>query len=311
MIDKLKFLGEQFSRHLKALYDWGNYLTRGVLGIVWDAFQHFGIANASEAAASITFYAIFSLFPFLLALIVGGSFVLQSEQVQQWVLEVVADILPVAERLIERNIHAVLGRRGAVGLIALIGLVWSATGVLMVLARNINRAWPEAKLRSFVEDRLMALGMITGLAVLLVISLVSNTIFNVLARFSIPIGGGVVMNEIPLWAMLLSTVPRLFTFLAFLGLYRWVPNTKVRWSEAFWGALIATPAGEIATNSFSWYLSSGVVRYELIYGSLGTVVALMLWIYISVLIALFGAHLSAAVTRHGRGKQQEEGAMSQ
>ncbi len=311
MIDKLKSIEERFSRYIKALYDRVNPLTHGVLGIVWDAFQQFGIANASEAAASITFYAIFSLFPFLLALIVGGSFVLQSEQVQQWVLETVAEILPVAERLIERNIHAVLGRRGTVGLIALMGLVWSGTGVLMVLARNINRAWPEAKLRSFIEDRLMALGMVTGLAILLGLSLVSNTVFSVLARFSIPIGGGVTMNETPLWTTLLSIVPRLFAFLAFLGLYRWVPNTKVRWSDAFWGALIATPAGEIATNSFSWYLSSGVARYELVYGSLGTVVALMLWIYISVLIALFGAHLSAAVTRHRCAKRQAEGTASQ
>ena len=61
--------------------------------------------------------------------------------------------------------------------------------------------------------------------------------------------------------------------------------------------------GEIATDGFSWYLSSGIVRYELVYGSLGTVVALMLWIYIGVLITLFGAHLSAAVARHRRGKR--------
>ena len=306
MTDDSESFREQFSRKLKALYERANDLTHGVLGIVWDAFRHFSQANASEAAASVTFYAIFSLFPFLLALIVGGSFVLQSEQVQQWVFEVVAQIVPVAERLIERNIQAVLGRRGTVGLIALIGLVWSATSVLTVLARNINRAWPEAELRSFVEDRLMALGMVTGLAALLGLSSISNTVFNVLARFSIPIGGGIEMDETPLWTTLLSVVPRLFAFLALLGLYRWVPNTKVRWSEAFWGALVATPAAEIATNSFSWYLSSGIIQYELIYGSLGTVVALMLWIYISILITLFGAHLSAAVTRHARGKRQEE-----
>jgi membrane protein len=176
--------------------------------------------------------------------------------------------------------------------------------VLTILARNINRAWPKAEIRSFVEDRLMALGMVTGLMVLLVISSVSSTTFNVLARFSVPIGGGVSMNETPWWTTLLSTVPRLFVFLALLGLYHWVPNAEVKWSEAFWGALVATPAGEIATNGFSWYLSTGIVQYELVYGSLGTVAALMLWIYIGVLIILFGAHLTAAVTRHRHKNQQ-------
>ena len=108
------------------------------------------------------------------------------------------------------------------------------------------------------------------------------------------------MNETPLWTTFLGSAPRLLVFFALWGLYRWMPNTKVRWSEAFWGALVATPAGEIATDGFSWYLSSGIVHYELVYGSLGTVVALMLWIYIGFTITLFGAHLSAAVARHKR-----------
>jgi len=293
------------SNRLKALYGWGNRLSGGVLGIVWDAIQHFGRANTSEAAASVTFYAIFSLFPLLLALIVGGSFVLQSELVRQWVLDTVVETLPVAEKLIEKNIQVVLGRRGTVGIIALIGLVWSATSVLTILGRNINRAWTDAETRNFVQDRLMALGMITGLALLLITSSVSNTVFNVLARFSIPIGGGFSMVKTPLWATMLSIVPRLFVFFGLWGLYRWAPNTKVQWSEAFWGALIATPAAEIATDGFSWYLSSGIVQYELVYGSLGTVVALMLWIYIGVLTTLFGAHLSAAVTRYKCAKQAQ------
>jgi membrane protein len=296
-------IGNSKKKHpdkLETLYNRANSLTGGSLGIVCDAIQHFGDTRAAEAADSITFYAIFSLFPLLLALIVGGSFVLQSEKVQQQVLGVVAEFFPVAQQLIERNIQGVLEMRGTVGIIALIGLIWSGTGVLMALSRNINRAWPQAKPRNFVQDRLMALGLVSILAVLLVISSVSNTVFNVLARFSIPVGRGVSMNETPLWTTFLGSVPRLFVFFALWGLYRWMPNTKVRWSEAFWGALVATPAGEIATDGFSWYLSSGIVHYELVYGSLGTVVALMLWIYIGFTITLFGAHLSAAAARHKR-----------
>jgi membrane protein len=290
--------GKNFADKLKTLYDRANALAGGSLGIVYGTIQHFGAARATEAAASITFYAIFSLFPLLLALIAAGSFVLESEQVQQQVLDFVDEFFPVAQQLIERNIQGVLRLRGTVGLAALISLVWSATGALTVLVRNINRAWPEAEAHNFLKIRLMALGLVSGLAALLALSSISNTVLNVLARFSVPIGGGLSMDETRLWTTLLSAVPRLFVFLALLGLYRWVPNTKVKWSEAFWGALVATPAGEIATNGFTWYLSSGLVRYELVYGSLGTVVALMLWIYIGVLVTLFGAHLSAAVAWH-------------
>jgi membrane protein len=182
--------------------------------------------------------------------------------------------------------------------VALVSLLWSASGVLTVLARNINRAWPEARPRGYVERRLLAVSMVGGLAVLLFLSAVLNTLLDILARFRVPLGGGFLLNETSWWTVLLSTMPRLFAFTALMGLYRWVPNTKVRWSEAFLGALVAMPAGEIATNGFAWYLGSGIPRYELVYGSLGTVVALMLWIYIGVWVTLFGAHLSAAVARH-------------
>jgi membrane protein len=303
-VDSLK---TNFAGKLKQLYGRANRLTGGVLGVVRTAVQHFGEVRAVEAAASIAFFAVFSLFPLLLALIAAGSFVLEIEQVQRRVLDVTAEFLPVAEQLIERNIQGILEKRGAVGVVALLGLVWSATGVLTVLARNINLAWPEAEPRSFVEDRLMALGMVTGLALLLVFSLVSSTVFNVLARFRMPIGGGLSVDEIPLWTTLLTAVPRLLVFLALLGLYRWVPNTRVRWTDAFWGALVATPAGEIVTNGFSWYLSTGLVRFELVYGSLGTVVVLMLWIYIGALTVLFGAHLSAAVARFHRNRTAGSG----
>ena len=67
---------------------------------------------------------------------------------------------------------------------------------------------------------------------------------------------------------------------------------------------MATLAGEIATNGFTWYLSSGIVQYELVYGSLGAIVALMLWIYIGALIILFGAHLGAAIARHAEVGRQ-------
>jgi membrane protein len=299
---KANFVGK-----LKKLYGRANHLTGGVLGIIRIAAQHFEEVRAVEAAAGIAFFAVFSLFPLLLALIVAGSFVLEIEQVQRRVLDVTAEFLPVAERLIERNIRGILERRGAVGVVALLGLVWSATGVLTVLARNINLAWPEAEPRSFVEDRLMALGMVAGLALLLVFSLVSSTVLNVLARFRMPIGGGLSVDETPLWTTLLTAVPRLLVFLALLGLYRWVPNTRVRWMDAFWGALVATPAGEIVTNGFTWYLSTGLVRFELVYGSLGTVVVLMLWIYIGALTVLFGAHFSAAVGRFHRSRAARSG----
>ena len=269
----------------------------GVLEVVVDAARRFNDVRAAQATASIAYYAVFSLFPLLLVLIAAGSFVLESEQVQEQVLDFAAEVFPVSQPLIAKNIQSLLELRGTASVVALVGLLWSATGVLTVLAYNINRAWPEARPRNFVKSRLVALGMFVGLVVLLALSSIASTVLDVLSRFRVPLWGGQAINETPLWAALSSVVLRLFAFLALVGLYRWVPNTTVRWREAFWGALVATLAGQIATKAFTWYLSSGFVHYELVYGSLAAIVALMLWIYVNGLIVLFGAHLSAAVAR--------------
>jgi membrane protein len=98
-----------------------------------------------------------------------------------------------------------------------------------------------------------------------------------------------------LWEVVSRLIPWLFTFLLFFGLYLWVPNVEVERRAALWGAVAAAIAWEVVKNGFVLYLGSGLVKYELVYGSLGAVVALMLWIYLGGWITLFGAHLSAAI----------------
>ena len=161
-------------------------------------------------------------------------------------------------------------------------------------------AWSEAEPRGFLKNRLMALGMVAALTALLTLSLASTTVLDVLPRFRVRLWGGVSVYQTALWAVSSDVVPGLFTLLVFLVLYRWVPSAKVRWSHAFWGSLVAALLWEIATNAFVWYLGSGLVQYELVYGSLGAVVALLFWIYIGGLTTLFGAHVSAAIARRSR-----------
>jgi len=135
--------------------------------------------------------------------------------------------------------------------------------------------------------------------------LVAAALLGVLAQFevSLPFVGNIAFYDTFLWNALSRLVPWALTFFMVLGLYRWAPNARVRWSEAAWGALAATLCWEMSKMGFGWYLESGLARQQLIYGSLGTVVALMLWVYLSGLIILFGAHLSAAI---GHVKQNIE-----
>lgn len=282
-------------KRLKRFTAWADQRSGGALSILRRAAQRFGELRAGEAAASVAFWAFFSLFPLLLFLVAIGSFILASDQAYAQVVNFAGQIFPGSQDLIQQNIQQVLALRGPVGLIGLVGLMWSASEAFDALSRHINRAWSTARPRAAWQYRLLGLGMIGALAGLLVLSLLSTAVASLLNGLQIPLGGSVAIYGTVLWKILAGLVPAIFTFLMFLSLYRWVPHIKVKWSQAMWGALVATLAWQLAATVFTWIVRSGLAQYQLIYGSLGTVVALMLWIYLCSWIALFGAHLSAAV----------------
>ena len=280
------------------IYRKANQRSGGVLGIVKGSIESFGDARGSEAAAGMAYYTLFSLFPLLLALVAAGSYLLDRQQVFQQVVDLVSNAFPISQNLIEENLKQVLALRGAVGLIGLGVALWSASGAFTILTRNVNLAWTGAPPRGFLENRLVALGMVGSLALLLVVSLLSSTILNVLSRFQVPLVDVESLYGTPVWTALSDLVPLVFIFLLFLALYRWVPNEEVPWIAAFWAALVVAAAWEVVANVFAWYVGSGLAQYRVVYGSLGTVVALLFWIYLSAWIIIFGAHLSAAVAKH-------------
>ena len=275
-------------------------LGQTIFKILVDTVRSFLSANAAGAAASIAYYTLFSFFPLLILLIGFASSVLEDEPVQQLVLDAVAQTLPTAQDLVKGNIERALSVGGTVQIAGSIGLLWSATGVFTVLAQSINRAWHTAPARNFLFGRLVALAMVVSLTALLILWVISTTVFGLLPRFEIPIFGGIVIYNTYAWRILSRLIPYFFIFILFLNLYRWIPNTKVRWREALWGAGVSALGWELANSAFALYLGNSLARYQLIYGSLGALIALMLWIYLSSTIVLFGAHLSATVAAHTR-----------
>jgi membrane protein len=279
---------------LQSLYARANKATGGRLQILRRAVKRFGETRATQAAASLAYYIFFSLFPLLLLLISLTSSVLQDSQAQQQTINFIRDAVPVSQQLLEQNIDRVLDLRGTVGIIGLVSLLWSASGAFTILSQNINRAWEGAETRNFLEKRLIGLGMIGVIFLMLLLSLVSTTLINVLPELQFTLEGLGISSR-HLWSLVARLISWIFTLGMFLALYRWVPNTDVSWRAALWGAIVAGVGWELSKGGFAWYLRSGLVQYELVYGSLGTVVALLFWIYLSGNVALLGAHITAAV----------------
>lgn len=268
------------------------------------ANRRFNEVNASEIAASLAYYAIFSLFPLILVLITIGSFILEKELIQNQIMQWLEDFFPLAQNLIIKNIESVIRLRGTVGAMALVGLLWAATNVFFILTLNINRAFPEANLRGFVKNRLMALMMVGFMVAIMIVSLVMNTISNLLVQFQI--NGWFIDNPqgLSISNYLSDFINYLLLFLVVFLLYWWVPNVSVEPKSAISGAIFTVIGWELTTKIFMWYLHSGFVHYELVYGSLGTIISMMLWLYLSSIIILYGAHLASAINRCEKSDEQ-------
>jgi membrane protein len=268
---------------------------REAWSVLTQAVKRYSEVQASEAAAAVAYYTLFSLFPLLLFLVAIASSVLDNPEIQAQILDSIGELLPTSQELVQNNIEQALRVRGTVGTVGMIGLLWSATAVFSILTQNISEAWNDAQPRNFLKLRLMALTIVGSMVALLIMAQTFSTIVKLFSQLDIPVWGTVPIDETFFRRHVLLWGPRFIIFVAFWLMYWWGPNTRVRWQEAAWGAGTTTVAWELLKTVFAWYIASGFARQQLVYGSLGAVVALMLWIFLSAQIILFGAHISAAI----------------
>jgi membrane protein len=273
--------------------------------MVGRAVTRFTQERGSETSASLAYYAFFSIFPMILVFIVIGSFFVDRDVVQSHLVNLLQGVVPGVESVIIQNIDRVLRLRGAVTFVALISLIWSATSVFNILAKNINRAFPQANVPNFFKGRFMGLVMFMSIGLLLLLSLASSTLSGLIPVIDIPFNDKA-LHETTLWQIGALFVPIVINMLTFWALYYWVPRVYVSRRASMIGGLVAGVAWELLNNAFTWYLSSGLSRYRLVYGSLGTIVALLFWIYLTAIIALFGAHLTASIQRLMVQKQKTQ-----
>jgi len=196
--------------------------------------QRFGDMRAGESAAGMSYYALFSLFPMLLFFIVAATFVLEDEAAYQFVLDLAVTALPVSPQVVTDNLQEVLALRGTIGLIAGLGFLWSASGFFGILSHQVNIIRPRAVARTGVHVRLIGLGIVAGLAILLILWLfISPLLRMVLDRLLPRIEGQVdytrqAVNILSYWIFPLG--------ISYL-LYRYAPRGRAHKREAITGAI--------------------------------------------------------------------------
>ena len=270
--------------------------------------------DVSGLAAEIAYRFLFAVFPFgLFVAALGGVIAgwLQVDNPAQQIIDGVGDNLPPdIANAIQPELERVFGTasNGLIWTGALLAL-WAATGGTNALVKGIHRAYGVPEQRPFVMRYVVAVGL-TLLAAA-----------GVIASFVTIIGGAMITQEIAkqlgleaqaFGVLQLLRWPAVFVVLtiAVAILYRYAPSIVIPWRWIAAGSVAFTLGWLLATAALGWY-AANVADYGATYGSLGAVIVLMLWFYLTSALLLIGAELTAALARerspeeiHMRGEER-------
>jgi membrane protein len=265
----------------------------------------FGRDNASTLAAAIAYYTLLSIFPLILGLVAILGVVVSDPAVRDSLINTLAGLFPGASDLISQTINEVVAGRGVAGLVATLGLLFSASGVFSAINVALNQVYHVPRQRSFIVNTLAAIVAVLAIGVVFLASLVLTAVLRLLATFNVPVLG-ISLGEVPLLLPLIGfLLPLVITIGLFAAAYRYVPNVSLTWGDVWPGALLAGLLFEVGKQLFAWYLSA-FAHLNAVYGSLGAVIALVSWAYYAALLFLVGAELNATL-----GREKGSGALGQ
>ena len=283
-----------------------------------DLVNDFLVKNCTQFAAAISFYALFSLFPLTLAVVSGLSFFLGDPESGIDLAHQISALAPVSSDWVGATIAGVVEKRAITGLAAVIGLLWASNAVFGAIRKGVNAAWGISTPRPFLSERLIDLSLTFGAALLILISISTTTIrsfFGLVINWAQAQLCGEELTEAPIirfdgicmfdpafvFGGILDLIAPIFapllTLSTFIVLYRFLPNTAVHVRDVWPGALIAAISFEALKSVFVWYVTA-YPAYNVVYGTLGAVVALLAWIYLSAIVLLFGALVTSRYSRH-------------
>lgn len=251
--------------------------------------------NGTQLAASISYYALFSIFPAAIAMAAIFGLVVKDAQARNDVIDFLLDALPLTEEGGRRDLDSLLDgvtrNSGALGVIGLVGILYSASALMSAVRNSLGAIWGEEHKRPPLTGKALDVLLILALGLLIALSLAAE----IVRSFAVDLSGGLGFLGPALEAALDASgalIPFVLSLIAFAALYRIVPARVHSLRDVWPGVLLAAIGYELAKGGFALYLEN-FGNYSAVYGSLGAVIAFMVFVYIAAIVFLLGAEFAA------------------
>lgn len=268
---------------------------------ITEFFEH----DPFSLAATIAFYTLFSLPAILIIAVVVASTFFDQADVQQALSSQLGSLLgqntanDIGEMLEKARVTDSQWWAKTLGILT---LVFSATTVFVAMQSSINKIWrikpkPRSEVLKYIINRLLSLAVVVCFGFLLLVSLILETLLAALNGYieQVLTGAAVVfifaLNEL----ISMAVITIVFAFI-----FKMLPDARVRWRSVWSGAVLTAVLFAIGKYLIGLYLGNSGVADT--YGAAGSVVLVLLWVYYTVVLMLFGAQFTCILARkHGAG----------
>src|SRR6185503_5138648 len=281
-----------FSRHTFGVRNAGPWRS-----IISHSLHEFHENDLFTSSAAMSYFGLMALFPALLLMLAMSNRINAAAEL----LTHAVDVYPGSAKFLSETIRSMSSVGTGAIITCIVVTIWAGSWVFAVIERALNRIW-RATSRTFWHGRALTIGMIGIIGVLLAFSvLVTSVVVGIremaarlsprqVAHYPLLLSAGSAF-----WQIIFAVASFLITVILFVVVYRFMPKAEVTLRDTLPGAIIGGLLWEAAKYIFAWALS--YFHYDQIYGSVGAVVAVLTWSYVSSLILLFGAQLTAVFHR--------------
>lgn len=267
-----------------------------LISYIKDLIAEFQKDNIPLLGAAQAYYYLLSIVPLLILLL---SILPYLNIDAETAIQAMGNVLPSdTAEVFRENIIAVVERpSGGLLTVGILGTLWSASSGINAFIKSANQAYNVEETRSFIKVRLLSIALTVGMIVAIVVALV------------LPVFGQVLIDmiNIPSQTAVLLHVLRWIISIAVIGavlmaLYHFAPNKNIPFKHILPGAILTAVLWQLISLAFSFYVSN-FGNYSATYGSLGGIIILMLWFFLTGIILMIGAEINVIYhRRNGRGK---------
>lgn len=259
-----------------------------------DTFHEWSEDKAPRLGAALAYYSAFSIGPLVLIAIGIASLIFGREAAQGQVLEQIEGTVGPAVAAAVQNMLASTAEHGwgtGAALLGMVTLLFGASGVFGQLQDALNAIWkvepkPGRGIVGMIRDRFLSLSMVLGTCFLLLVSLVLTATLSA-ATTSL---GSLLPGGVNLWQPVNLLVSFVVIALLFAMIFRFLPDARIAWRDVWIGALITATLFSVGKFLLGVYLGRAGVASS--FGAAGSLVVILLWVYYSAQILLFGAEFT-------------------